>query len=341
MEQQRVSQVQRILRSKAFTLFVLLAILILGFGFLSPIFKRGAVFFHVNTLKTTLQDLSIPAFLAIGAGCLMVSGSLDFSQARVGALAGIVIAAGIQWWGLSWSVAIVVALALSAVIGLINAILVNELKFQPFIATMAMSSVIYAVMYLVATDKTNQIQSTINFTSEGLSKVIDWNLKIGSFELPGTVLLLIAAFIVYGLLLSKTRFGRQLYLIGGNATAARLSGIDAKKTSYFLFINCSVLSGLAGIIYSGRVRQGSLLALANDQFTGMTAAILGGISFGGGSGGMGGAFLGLLVIKTFSKGLSIINVNTYLTNVLSGALLLAALTLDYFSQRSQRKRVGI
>jgi ribose/xylose/arabinose/galactoside ABC-type transport system permease subunit len=332
---------QRIVRSKAFTLFVLLAVLILGFGFLSPVIKRGAVFFHSNTLKTTLQDLSIPAFLAIGAGCLMVSGSLDFSQARVGAFGGIIVAAGIQWWGLNWGAAIIIALALSAVIGLVNAILVNELKFQPFIATMAMSSVIYSVMYLVATDRTGQIQSTINFTSEGLSKVIDWSLKIGSFELPGPVRLLLAAFVVYGLLLSKTRFGRQLYLIGGNATAARLSGIDAKKTSYFLFVNCSVLSGLAGVIYTGRVRQGSLLALANDQFTGMTAAILGGISFGGGSGGMGGAFLGLLVIKTFSKGLAIINVNTYLTNVLSGALLLAALTFDYLSQRSQRKRIGI
>ncbi|MDR1065471.1 MAG: ABC transporter permease [Oscillospiraceae bacterium] len=341
MEKQRVSQLQRIVRSKAFTLFVLLAVLILGFGFLSPVIKRGAVFFQANTLKTTLQDLSIPAFLAIGAGCLMVSGSLDFSQARVGAFAGIIVAAGVQWWGLSWYVAVILALALSAGIGLINAILVNELKFQPFIATMAMSSIIYAVMYLAATDKTSQVQSTINFTSPGLSKVISWSVTLGSLELPGTVLLLILAFIVYGLVLSKTRFGRQLYLLGGNATAARLSGINAKKTSYFLFINCSILSGIAGIIYTGRSNQGSLLALANDQFTGMTAAILGGISFGGGSGGMGGAFLGLLVIKTFSKGLAIINVNTYLTNVLSGALLLAALTLDYFSQRRQMKRIGI
>jgi ribose/xylose/arabinose/galactoside ABC-type transport system permease subunit len=97
---------------------------------------------------------------------------------------------------------------------------------------------------------------------------------------------------------------------------------------------------LAGLIYTSRVKQGSLSALATDQFTGLTAAILGGISFGGGSGGMGGAFIGLLVIKTFNKGMTIIGASSYVTNVLSGALLLAALSFDYYSQRRQRKRIG-
>ena len=90
----------------------------------------------------------------------------------------------------------------------------------------------------------------------------------------------------------------------------------------------------------GRTGSGSLNALANNQFTGLTAAILGGISFGGGAGGMGGAFIGLLVIRTFNQGMIIVGASPYLTAVLSGALLLAALSLDYFSQRRQQKRVG-
>jgi ribose/xylose/arabinose/galactoside ABC-type transport system permease subunit len=142
------------------------------------------------------------------------------------------------------------------------------------------------------------------------------------------------------LVLAKSKFGRTIYLVGGNPVASKLAGINSKGISYFLFINCSVLGGLSGIVYTSRSSQGSLLALANDQFTGMTAAILGGISFGGGSGGMGGAFLGLLVIKTFNKGMTIVGASSYLTTVLSGALLLAALTIDYFSVRRQQKRIG-
>ncbi|NLA87498.1 MAG: hypothetical protein GX847_09545 [Clostridiales bacterium] len=152
--------------------------------------------------------------------------------------------------------------------------------------------------------------------------------------------MMVLAFIIYGLMLSKSQLGKSIYLIGGNREASRLSGINSKRISYFLFMNCSFLGGISGLVYTMRVKQGSLLALQTDQFTGITAAILGGISFAGGSGGMGGTFVGLLVIKTFNKGMMISGSSTYLTSVLSGALLVAALTLDYMSQRRQHKRVG-
>ena len=123
--------------------------------------------------------------------------------------------------------------------------------------------------------------------------------------------------------------------------AARLTGINAKKILYILFINTSALAGVGGIIYATRVKNGGVATMMNDQFTGMTAAILGGISFGGGAGGLGGAFMGLIVLRTFSQGMIIIGSNTYLTAVLSGVLLVVALSMDYFSQRRQQKRVTV
>jgi ribose/xylose/arabinose/galactoside ABC-type transport system permease subunit len=333
----RVTGINKIIRSKAFTLFALLIILFVLFAIIAP-FNNGARFITQRTIIGILQDIAVPAFLTIGAGCLMVSGAIDLSQARIGALSGMVVAVAIKNWQLPWFAAIATALLISALIGLVNAMLVNELNFQPFIATMSMSSVVYAVMYLVATDKSGQLQGVINYKSPSVALI--GNYEIGG-AVPVSVVFLVVMFIIYGIVLSKTKFGKTLYLMGGNATAARLSGINSKRTSYFLFINCAVLSGVSGVLYSSRTQQGSLLALANDQFSGLTAAILGGISFGGGSGGMGGAFLGLVVIKTFNKGMTIVGANSYLTSVLSGSLLLAALSLDYVSQRRQRKRVGI
>jgi ribose/xylose/arabinose/galactoside ABC-type transport system permease subunit len=330
----RTSFLRRALRSKAFTLVILLVILIILFTVLAVV--NDAKFFTSKTFISILQDLAVPAFLAIGAGCLIVSGGIDLSQAAVGAMTGVFVAIGISWWHIPWFVVMILALVSAGVIGAVNAFLVNELRMAPFIATMAMTAIIKAFMMLLSTDGKGVLQSVVNFDNPAVTVIGTYSFG----KIPASVILLILAFILYGLMLTKTKLGKSIYMIGGNPMAARLTGINAKKISYFLFINCSALSGLSGLIYTSRAKQGSILALQSDQFTGLTAAILGGISFAGGSGGMGGAFVGLLVIKAFNKGMMIGGSSAYLTSILSGVLLLAALTLDYVSLRRQRKRIG-
>jgi len=329
------SAFKRILRSKAFTLIILLVALIVLFTILASL--NDAKFFTYKTFVNILQDLAIPAFLAIGAGCLLVAGSIDFSQWAAGAIAGMIVAVGIAWWHLPWYVTFIIALIITACIGALNAVLVNVVRMAPFIATMATTAIIRAISMLIGTNSQHVLQSSVNFNDPTITVIGTYS--VGGV-IPATVILALIAFVVYGLMLSSTRLGRSIYMIGGNPNASRLAGLNAQKISYFLFINCSVMGGIAGLIYTSRSKQGGLQALQTDQFTGMTAAILGGISFGGGSGGMGGAFIGLLVIKTFNKGMLISGSSTYLTTVLSGALLLAALTLDYVSLRRQRKRIG-
>ena len=329
------SQLKRVVRSKAFTLLILLAFMVGLFTFLATL--NDAKFFTAKTLLGILYDLAVPAFLAIGAGCLLVSGGMDFSEWTVGMLAGMIMAIGVTWWGLPWYVCIIIALAAAALIGTINATFVNKLGLAPFIVTMAMASVVRGIAILVATDPDGVVKGAQSYDNAVLNVIGTWKL-FG--EVPGTVIVMVLFYIIYGLMLSKTKLGRSMYLLGGNRNAARLSGINASKISYFLFINCSLMGALAGIIYGIRSKQGSLAALQGDQFTGMTAAMLGGISFGGGSGGLGGAFIGLLVIKTFNKGMLIIGSSPFLTQTLQGALLLAALVVDYLSQRRQHKRIG-
>jgi ribose/xylose/arabinose/galactoside ABC-type transport system permease subunit len=294
-------------------------------------------FFRVKTFFRILQDLAVPGFLTIGVGCLIVAGYIDLSTATVASMSGVIIAVCLAWFNISWPVAVGIALLASALVGLINAVLVHELKQPPFVATMAMSTILTAIMQILSTDKTGQIKALVNFNNPAFQ-------TIGTYEIFGEVpaasVVMVLCFIIYGLALSKSKFGRTLYLMGGNRAATHLAGINARKITYFLFINCSVLSSLSGIVNASRVKMGGAQALMTMQFTGITAAILGGISFGGGSGGMGGAFLGLLVINTFGTGMTTSGQNPYMTPVLSGALLIAALTFDYFNVRAQNKRVG-
>ena len=334
-EVSKVSVFKKILRSKAFPLIILLLILIALFTVLANM--NNAKFFSSTTFFRILDDLAIPGFLTIGAGCLIVSGAIDISQATVGGLAAVVVAIGSSWWGFPWYASTILAIVLSALFGLCSAILVNELRFQPFIATMAMSTIATAVIYLLQTQPNGQIMGIVSFFNREMVSVVTYRV-FG--QISALALITIVLFAVYGLMLAKSKFGRTLYLIGGNPVAARLTGIKSKGLSYALFINCSILSGFSGLIFAFRTQQATSQSLAGYQFTGMTAAILGGISFGGGSGGLGGAFVALLVIRTFSMGMTIGLASPYLTNVLQGGLLLAALSFDYYSLRRQQKRVG-
>ena len=334
----KLSIFKRALRTKAFSLFVLLAILVVLFSILAPSRNYGfQAFFRMNTFWRILQDLAVPGFLTLGVGLLVVSGNIDLSAAAAGSMTGIIVSVSISWYDMNWILAILLAIAAAAAVGFLNAVLVNELKQAPFIATMAMATILTAVSQIITTNPLGTVVGQIHYFHEILPKIGTYRIFD---QIPAASLVMIILFIIYGLALSKSKFGRTLYLMGGNRAATYLAGINPRKISYFLFINCSVLAAFAGIVNVSRVGLGSTMALSLYQFTGISAAILGGISFGGGSGGLGGAFLGLMVINTFSMGMTTSGGSPYLSAVMPGTLLLIALTVDYFNVRAQNKRVG-
>jgi ribose/xylose/arabinose/galactoside ABC-type transport system permease subunit len=329
------SFLQRFRSSKIFTLLMLLAGLIAMFSIWAA-FLPGKNFLQTNTFVTILNSIVVTSFLSVGASFLMVSGNIDLSASTIGAFAGMLMGAALVYWGFPWWAAILVALIAAGLFGAFNAVLVNEFRFQPFIATMAMSSVIKGLTYLVSMDpkSADPSASTIVFNDAALTWIGSYNVNLSaSIQIPVTIFLTVLAFAVYGIILARTRFGMQMYLCGGNPQAARLSGIKPRKISYILFINCAMMGGLSGIILACRTRQAQSLALSANMFTGMTAAMLGGISFGGGSGGMGGAFVGMLILNTFSQGLVTVNFSAFWTTVFSGLLLIAALALDLATKR--------
>ena len=224
-------------------------------------------------------------------------------------------AAAIFYWHFPWWVAILLALVCCGIFGAINAVLVNEFRFQAFIATMAMSSVIKGLMMFVSIDQraANPTATTINFTNDA----IKW---IGSYHIFGKIPL--RPF--YADRLHRVRhhtvedeIRHEGLSLRRQPMAARLVGIKVKKISYILFINSAVLGGFSGVMLTCRTLQGNAMALQSNMFTGMTAAMLGGISFGGGSGGMGGAFVGMLITQHVYQGMATVNFSPYWTTILS------------------------
>ena len=330
------SGVSKFLKSKLFFLLILWVGLIVVFSVWSAVI--GSSFLSPTVLVEIGDLLILPSFLAVGSGLLMVSGNMDLSASAIGAFSGVLLGAAMKFWGLNPILAVIVAVLASTALGAFNAVLVNEFKFPPFIATMAMASVIRGIMQWISVEPGRIVPGPVAIRND-LTKFIADGKLFG--RVPYTLVLALVIFVIYGLILAKTKFGMQAYMVGGNPQAANLAGISSRKMYYLLYANSGLLAGICGVIAMGRVGQGRLDALALNQFTGLTAAILGGISFGGGSGNMAGVFVGLVILTTFDKGTTMVRFSTYWTTVFTGGLLLVALTLDYFSAKKAKKAVDL
>ncbi len=319
------SKIRKFLTSKIFTLIILFAVIVLFFTFASKNFS----YLKPSNIRNILNSMVLYILFAVAEGLLIISGELDFSPGYVGAVAGVILAGLLLNTGLPWFFVALACLIFGAVFGLINAVLVNELGFQSFIATLATGSFIAkGLAFIIADGKTIGIDDP-TIVWFGTGKIFG--------EVPVTITISLLAIIIYGIILAKTKFGRSIYLCGGNRNAARLAGLNPKKISYILFANSGALGALAGILYAGRLKVGDLTGTSSYALPAITAAILGGISFGGGSGGMLGCFFGLLIINGFNNGLTVTGVSPYWQQVASGLLLLLALTLDYISNRNAKR----
>ena len=315
---------KKIVRARLVPMVLLLAVIVLAYSILS-----GGVFIGLKNIRNILQSTTVVSLLAIGAGMLMISGYIDLSLGGIGTMCAIM-AASLLRADVPWYLAFIVAIVAGGVCGAFNAFMVNELRFQSFIATLATASITQGLTSIISSGKQIDIYDPV-FKFLGSYRLFDF--------IPVAVIISLLALLVYGVILKKTKFGRSVYLIGGNPVASRLGGLKPKKISYTLFINAGCLAALAGIMLACRLKSATCVGITNSQFDGITAAILGGISFGGGVGGMGGALVGILILNCFNNGMTVIGVNPYWQTIASGVLLIAALTVDFVGQRRRRNRL--
>lgn len=323
------SKIRKLVTSKTFALLALLAVIVLFFTFASD-FK----FIHPINIRSILNSMVIYTLLAVGVAFLIISGEIDLSPGYIGTMSGVLFALLTEQAGLPWYLSLAICLLAGVAFGLFNALLVNRFRLPSFIATLATGPfVVKGLTYILA----NGGVISLSGSAEDNFVIFLGLYRIAKF-VPVSIVLALAAITVYGVILAKTEFGRSVYLVGSNRMASRFAGIEPGRISYILFANSGFLGALAGIIYAGRLKAGNVEGTNAYTFDAITAAIIGGISFTGGSGTMLGCFIGLLIINGFSNGLSILGVSPYWQAVASGLLLLVALVFDYISMKGSKKQ---
>lgn len=285
-------------------------------------------FLSIQNMINLLLAASLVGMVAVGHTYLIIAGQNDLSPGSLAAFSG-VMAAVLTSWGVPFILSLILTLAASAAVGLFNAWMVNKIKLEAFIATLVTQAIVRGFAYIICDGKSVAISDKA-FLALGKTRFL---------QVPLAVWLMLAAFIVFGFILAKTKFGRSIYAIGGSSEAARLAGLKPQRIVTICFVLIGVLTAIGGIVFSARMNAGQPAANLNLEFDAITAVILGGVSFAGGVGSMGGTILGVILIQAFNTGLIMVNVPTFWHYVARGALLLFALTSDYLRKEKREKEL--
>ncbi len=285
-------------------------------------------YLSVTNIVNIMIAASLVGMVAIGHTYLIIAMQNDLSPGSLAALSGVTVALFLKA-GLPIPLAIILTICVGIVVGIFNAWMVNKIQIEAFIATLVSQMIVRGAAYIICDGK------PVSISNQAFN-------KLGSVRfigIPFAVWMMIICMCVFGFILSKTKFGRSVYAIGGNKQAARLAGLDPQRIILTSFIMMGILTSMGGIVFAARMNAGQPAANINLEFDAITAVVLGGTSFAGGVGDMTGTFIGIILIQAFNTGLTMVNVSSFWQYVARGALLLFALTSDYIRKQRREKEL--
>jgi ribose transport system permease protein len=293
-----------------------LALLVILFIYFSLSQDR---FFTSGNIDALLTSASVLWMVAIGLTFVMLTGGFDLSLGSLLALSGIALGKLVVGGGVSVGLAIVLTLLFGLAVGALgNGVLIGKMGLPFLVVTLGTLTLYGGLVNLWSKTQTTEV---ISGTLTGLA----FNHALG---LPIPVWIMIVVFLVALYVQRNTYFGRDVYAVGGSADAARLSGVRVDRTLIAVYAIAGVLAAVAGVIQVARIGASSPLVGGTVIFDAAAAVLLGGTSFAGGIGGVGGTAIGVLFLATLQNGLSVSGVADYWQQIISGTILVVVVLLD-------------
>lgn len=328
------SMLQTVLKQRELITVAIIIVVAFTFHLLTMSSEEGkwpSVFVQTTNLKSMLAPLALNVVVAVGMLLVLVCGGFDLSVGSVVALAGLVAGLTVKATGGNMLLTFGAGIGVGVVVGIINGIVVTQFGVNPLIATLGMMSaarglaLAYVQKYGVVTGFPE------NFTDFSWDTVF-W-IK-GGFIILTAVLIAVAG----DILLRNSRWLRQIYYIGGNEDAARLSGINVRFVRASTYVVCGALAALVGVFYASRYSEASAEAGVGLELQVIAACVIGGASLAGGQGTVLGAVLGCALMAIISNGLQTWGVKPAWQDVALGVVLIFAVTIDMFIARRRSAR---
>ncbi len=290
----------------------------------SPVRGGRPVFLDIGNLTDILRQVAEKGILAVGMTAVVISGGIDLSVGSVLALAATLTAWCLMKAGLGLGATILVVLAVGALCGAVNGLVVARWRLQPFIATLATMSAARGVARYVS----GGMAIPLGFGEGGAPESVHRLAGTLLPYVPAPAVLFLLTVVGMHLFLAKTSGGRYLYAIGDNETAARISGIRVAWHKAGVYVLASVLASIAGIVHCAQLEQGNPNDGVAYELDAIAAVVIGGTSLSGGIGSVGGTLVGVLIIGVINNIMGLNNVDANLQLILKGVIILGAVWLQ-------------
>ena len=278
----------------------------------------SAKFLTPGNLSNLVRQTSIYGVVAIGMTVVIISAGIDLSVGAVVGLSGILVSSFMTTGGMSIPLAIVVAVFLSTLIGLFNGIVIFDGKVPAFIATLGAMTAVRGLVMLTTNAR----------MVAGLPKAFTGFAQSTILGLPGLTVVWLIIVVITALILKFTTFGRNIYAIGSNLEAARLSGINIRLTTYGVYSYGAFLSSIAGVMMTARLGNGVPTGGVGYETDAIASAVIGGASLSGAEGTIIGTVLGSIIMQTLRNGGNLLGINPFIMEIVIGLLIIGAVMLD-------------
>lgn len=281
-------------------------------------------FLTVDNLLNVFRQSSVNALLGLGQLVVIVTAGIDLSVGSIlglcCVLAALLLKAGVPVW-----LAIPAVLAAGALLGAVNGVLLTRLRLpHPFIPTLGMMNVARGLALVISGGfPISELPGGFRFWGAG---------EVAGIPMP--VVVVVFCCVVFHLFLTRTTVGRDVYAIGGNRQAARLSGIPVERRLNLVYAISGAMAAAGAVVLAGRMNSGFPLAGVGAELDSIAAVVIGGGSFFGGSGTVQGTLVGALIMGVLRNGLNLLNVSAYWQTVVIGAVIVAAVWVDVLRQRA-------
>ena len=312
-------------QNSVFGIFIAFVVICIILSILSP------HFLNVNNLLNVVVQISINFTIAVGMTFVILKGGIDLSVGSNVALVGLFMALFMNNVQMPVLPSILISLVIASFFGLINGLLVTVVKLPPFIATLGMMSVLRGIAFTITGGQ------PIFLLPEPFRAITGRIYNIPVY----TLLVMAVLFAIAAYVLKYTRYGRQLYAIGGNEVCAHLSGIRVKTVKCSAYVISGLCCGIASVLLTSRLDSAVPVAADGAELNAIAAVVIGGVSMRGGEGSLIGTLIGSLIIGVVANGMNLLNVPQGAQRTMMGVIIIAAVSIDVLRRHFSAKRAAL
>jgi ribose transport system permease protein len=311
------------------SVFGLIVILVLA-AILSPVRNGANVFLEPRNLLNIVRFASENGIIAIGVTLVILTGGIDLSVGAVLALCAVGAAAFMTRYDLDTAPTVLLVLALGGLVGIVNGLVTTRFNIQSFITTLAMLGVARGVASLWSGGYAIPLAfgEGAGLSPSSFKAIFGGQASLLGLEIPAPVFYFLGVGLIASFLLRRTGFGRHVYAVGGNETAARLSGVDVDRVKVIVFAISGLLAGLAALLHAALVNQGSHIDGSGYELNAIAAVVIGGTSLAGGVGTIVGSMIGALTLSILDNILGLRNIQSEYQAILKGIIIVLAVVIQ-------------